>query len=72
MSDIVDKADLVVSMFTEAAVKLARKDQFINNDGHCLFCDELVMSEMRFCNIDCRDDFEKELAVLKISGCRQD
>ncbi len=68
MSDIVDDSNVIVDMFTEAAVKLARQDHFINRDGHCLFCDEDVDHSRLFCNRDCRDDYDKEQKLRRIQG----
>jgi hypothetical protein len=68
MSDIVDDSNVIVDMFTEAAVKLARQDHFINRDGHCLFCDESIEPTQLFCNRDCRDDYDKEQKLKRIQG----
>lgn len=70
MSDIVDNSNVIVEMFTEAAVSIARQDHFINRDGRCLFCDEEINPIQLFCDLYCRDDWEKEQRVLKISGSK--
>ena len=28
--------------------------------GRCLYCDEVVAEQHRWCSIDCREDWEKE------------
>lgn len=68
MSDIADNSDLIVEMFTQAAINEARKDLYIHADGHCLFCDDQIEPGLKFCNRDCRDDFDREQRALKIGG----
>lgn len=67
MSDLADRADAVIA--NEVAISLAavRRAERIAPDGHCRFCDALV-STGQFCDVDCRDDFEKERAALVRSG----
>lgn len=68
MSDIADNSDLIVEMFTQAAINEARKDLFVQTDGHCLFCDEAIAPDLKFCDVHCRDDFDREQRMLKIRG----
>lgn len=70
MSDIADDSDLIVDMFTRAAIKEASKDLYIQADGHCLFCDEAIAPDLRFCDRHCRDDWDAEQRMLKINGSR--
>ena len=68
MSDLADRADAVIA--NEVATSLAgvRRAECIAPDGHCRFCDALVALAGQFCDVDCRDDFEKERAALVRSG----
>jgi hypothetical protein len=68
MSDVTDKADVIIEMITKAAIDEARKEVHLHADGHCLYCDEDIAPGLKFCNRDCRDDWDQEQRALKISG----
>lgn len=38
--------------------------------GHCLFCEEAVPAGARWCNKDCREDWEREQRARKEAACR--
>lgn len=33
--------------------------------GKCLYCDALLSSELIFCDLHCRDDFERQQRIAK-------
>lgn len=68
MSDVTDKADVIIEMITAAAIEEARKEVHLHTDGHCLFCDDDIEPGLKFCNRDCRDDWDKEQRALRIRG----
>ena len=41
------------------AIQNAIKDKTLVATGFCLWCNEKLPAEQRFCDSDCRDDFEK-------------
>lgn len=58
MSDDADKADFQQEMFREAAMKMRRQEGPLPT-GKCLFCDEPLPMPHRWCDVDCREDWEK-------------
>lgn len=43
----------------ELAMKARKRNQELPPTGSCHNCGEAVLSDSRFCDKDCRDDFEK-------------
>jgi len=68
MSDCADIADSRI--FATAAKSLAAvlRRPVLEPDCHCHFCDEIVLPETLFCNVDCRDDYEKDEAARVRNG----
>ena len=62
MSDIIDNANDLVSLNEEMALKVIRSKLQRNkaeHTGKCLNCDEIVEPPKRWCDGDCRDDWER-------------
>lgn len=63
MSDIVDNANETQAYFDElqiSKVRQAAKRPDAVATGYCLSCErEITKSGQRWCNADCRDDWEK-------------
>jgi hypothetical protein len=38
------------------------------HSGYCYYCDENVHSPHLFCNLDCRDDWEREQRLKALAG----
>ena len=58
MTDDFDKASDLEQHDRDEAIKYIRSHQkSIESNGFCLNCHEL--SKKRFCDIDCRNDYEK-------------
>jgi hypothetical protein len=70
MSDHADMADGKIYASVDAAVAAVRRRPELVADGRCHFCEELVPHGARFCDQDCRDDHEKEVAGLRRAGRR--
>jgi len=68
MSDIADRAEWRIAKDLQAALQHARKVEILDSDGHCSFCDEPVPYPRRFCNVDCRDDYDTEQVAKKRLG----
>lgn len=68
MSDIADRSDQVIALAVVASLAAVRQSHAIAPHGHCYFCDEPVSYPGRFCNIDCRDDYDKEQAAIRRTG----
>jgi hypothetical protein len=64
MSDEIDKASYIEQLQRDSAIYKARyaKTKIVST-GKCLHCDAKVDGDRRWCNSDCRDDWEK--AYLK-------
>lgn len=59
MADIVDLASDLVVLSEELALKairLKKKEGFL---GACLNCEEKISTQIQFCSVECRDDWEK-------------
>lgn len=63
MSDHADIADSRIFATVSAGLAAVRRRPVLLPDCRCHFCDEVVLPEILFCNEDCRDDHEKELAA---------
>lgn len=60
MSDIADRAEWRITKDLQIALQLVRRAEILESNGHCCFCDGPVPYPGRFCNVDCRDDFDKK------------
>lgn len=58
MPDPADDADQQVEQFAEFA-RTRRKPTGPLFTGHCAWCDEPVAEPLRFCDIGCRDDWDR-------------
>jgi len=68
MSDHADNADSRIYRTIDAGLAAARRAPALQPDSRCHFCDEIVATELLFCNRDCRDDFELQIRARKILG----
>lgn len=59
MSDYADHADNKIYRTIAAGLAAARCAPTLQPDFHCHFCAESVAVNLLFCNIECRDDFER-------------
>lgn len=69
MSDHADNADGRIYRTIAAGLAAARRAPALQPDCRCHFCDEPVAVELLFCNVDCRDDYQRERAARQRSGC---
>ena len=58
MADEVDRAAQEEEMLLAEAIK-ARRPAGPVPTGRCLWCDEIVGDTMRWCSVECRDQWEK-------------
>ena len=68
MSDVADRAEWRIAKDLQTALQHAHQNEILEIDGHCYFCDEQVPYPRRFCNVDCRDDYDKRNFNLRQSG----
>ncbi|KKO65378.1 hypothetical protein VM94_00913 [Janthinobacterium sp. KBS0711] len=68
MSDHVDNTDKII--FAEVARGLAavRSRPGLVAHGCCHYCDEPLAPALLFCNVDCRDDYDKEQGARTRAG----
>ncbi len=68
MSDHADVSDKRIEQAVIAGLDKVRRASSLHSDGRCHFCDEPVPDSLIFCDIDCRDDYERELAARRRAG----
>ena len=68
MSDHADNADSRIYRTIAAGLAAARRAPALQPDCRCHFCDEVVAPDLRFCDGDCRDDYQREIAALRRAG----
>ena len=68
MSDHIDNTDKII--FAEVARGLAavRSRPALVAYGACHYCDEPLAPGLLFCDVDCRDDYDKEQAAKARAG----
>ncbi|WP_433692093.1 hypothetical protein [Herbaspirillum seropedicae] len=59
MSDHADNADKKIYGAIAAGLAAARRAPTLEPDCRCHFCDEPIAGELLFCDVDCRDDYQK-------------
>lgn len=68
MSDIFDAASEDEDWQREHLIAIARaKNKPIIETGHCIYCDESIQKG-RFCDSECREDYELEQKMKRIAG----
>ena len=61
MSDDVDIANDLAQHAIDVGIKLANRNikKPSNQTGKCIWCENPVIDDRRWCSIDCRNEFEK-------------
>ena len=71
MSDIFDDASDLEEQHRELSIKAARaNNQPIKFTGRCLSCNAQINKVGRFCDYECREQYELEQKVSHIKGFR--
>ena len=70
MSDEADKANDHTERELALAIEAARSGQEVSPTGACLFCGEEVGKGLRFCNVDCAADWDREASIRKRQGIK--
>ncbi|HWX02443.1 hypothetical protein [Collimonas sp.] len=68
MRDVADRAEWRIAKDIEVAMAHARRIPQLEADGRCHYCDDDVAHGARFCNTDCRDDYQKEQEAKRRAG----
>ena len=68
MSDHADIADEKIYRAIAVGLDASRRSPELAPDCRCHFCEEAVPVGSLFCDVDCRDDFEREQAALRRAG----
>lgn len=58
MADDIDRAQERDVLLLEAQL-MARKPEGPSPTGQCLSCEEIIPHPMRWCDADCRDDYDR-------------
>jgi hypothetical protein len=66
-SDIFDDASEMEELHRSLSIQNIRKQRKTPFTGYCLSCNEIV-TQGRFCSAECREDFELEQKIKRISG----
>ena len=59
MNDIADQAEDRYENWLEGNIQKVRERPSLKPCGHCYNCNEPVSGQMIFCDVDCRDDYDK-------------
>ncbi|MFZ6745549.1 DUF2116 family Zn-ribbon domain-containing protein [Undibacterium sp. JH2W] len=68
MSGIADSADARIILDLEYALNNMQRFTVVEPDMHCLFCDGPIGYGELFCNVECRNDYQKLQAAIKRNG----
>jgi hypothetical protein len=68
MADEIDRANDEAERFLSEALKNARGGPVLLACGQCRYCGEGVAEGLRFCDADCRDDYDRLSAARKRNG----
>ena len=63
--DEADRAQIAIDQHLEFAIKNS-SGVTVKHNGFCLYCKE--KSDKRFCDVDCRDDYDAEEKIKRING----
>lgn len=68
MTDDADRTDGKIEASIAEGVRLARSGPTLAWSGACHYCESDVAEPLRFCDADCRDDFERVERARRIRG----
>ena len=68
MSDHADNADSRIYRTIAASLAAARRAPVLQPDYRCHFCDEPLAVELLFCDVECRDDYDRRLSARQRMG----
>ena len=68
MSDEFDRASDLEEIHREMAIKNVRQQQQLPDIGSCYYCNEYTPPGRRFCDSECRDGYEAEIAAKRRNG----
>jgi hypothetical protein len=72
LSDAGDRAQQATEDLTSFTISNIRSNvgRTLLHSGYCYYCDEKVRSPHLFCDLDCRDDWEREQKLKALAGRR--
>lgn len=68
MADIIDDANATAELQLKVALRNVKNIKKLVAVGYCYNCNEGVGQGMTFCDPDCRDDYEADLAAKRRAG----
>ena len=68
MADEVDRIHEREEQEAPARFAASRKTEAPKTFGACLYCNAALADTLRFCDKDCRDDYEHEQIRRKVAG----
>jgi hypothetical protein len=69
MGDIADQANDTADLFLQEALT-HKKEVAPDYTGYCHYCHDPVPGNLRWCDMDCRDDWEKHQRAIKHAAIR--
>jgi hypothetical protein len=68
MSDEIDRASDLEAAYRDQMINNIRQRQQLPDIGQCYYCAEFTPPGRRFCDSECRDGYEAEMAAKKRNG----
>lgn len=64
--DVIDQGNEAAEIFRRSALS-QRKPEGPDATGHCLNCDAHLAPKQRWCDVNCRDDYEKQQRAVAMA-----
>ncbi len=68
MTDDADRTDSKIEAAILDGIQRVRSGPALTWSGVCHYCDSEIAEPLRFCDADCRDDFERVERARRIRG----
>lgn len=67
--DLIDRASALDEQLREAYINKAREQKpKLEATGQCLYCEAELSDGQRFCDVECRDDWQRENDAKRRAG----
>lgn len=65
MSDVIDQANERAEQFLNHSIHSVKKPSVPEATGECFNCGDIILNDVRWCDADCRNDWELRNRELK-------
>lgn len=69
--DLADQASLQNELQEQVHIKNSRRPEGPKPTGHCLCCNAPLETTHRWCDADCREDYEVEQVRVRVGGYKR-